>query len=127
MNTFMKHHGDIYHRTQIMREQLMDMLTNADLTFTPGGTNPKLGELCREMADVEASYIGSIKLLKQDWSYRNPQQGLAQSVDQLKALYKKLDEQLKVTMEGLSDDDLTKTIERGWPVLVGTQLHIYRE
>jgi hypothetical protein len=45
----------------------------------------------------------------------------------LKALYRKLDEQLKVTMEGLTDEDLTKTIDRGWPVGVGTQLHIYRE
>jgi uncharacterized damage-inducible protein DinB len=127
MNTFVQQHGEVYHETQIMREQLMDILTNADLAFTPGGANPTLGELCKEMADVEASYIGSIKLLKQDWLYRNPQQGLAQSVDQLKSLYKKLDEQLKTTMEGLSDEDLKKTIDRGWPITVGTQLHIYRE
>jgi uncharacterized damage-inducible protein DinB len=127
MNTFMQQHGEVYHETQIMREQLMDILSDSDLLFTPGGANPTLGELCREMADIEGSYIGSIKLLKQDWTYRNPQQGLAQSVDQLKSLYKKLDEQLKTTMEGLSDEDLKKTIDRGWPVGVGTQLHIYRE
>jgi len=127
MNTFVQQHGGIYQRTQIMREQLMDMLTDRDLAFTPGGSNPTLGELCREMADIEASYIGSIKLLKQDWSYRNPQQGLTQSTGQLKSLYSKLDSQLKVTMEGLSDEDLTQTIDRGFPVTVGTQLHIYRE
>jgi hypothetical protein len=106
---------------------LMDILSDSDLAFTPGGSNPTLGELCKEMADVESSYIGSLKLLQQDWSYRNPQPGLAGSVDQLKALYSKLDDQLKITMEGLSDEDLTKTIDRGWPVGVGTQLHIYRE
>ena len=105
----------------------MDILTDADLAFKPGGSNPTLGELCKEMAEVESSYIGSLKLLTQDWSYRNPQPGLAQSVGQLKALYSKLDEQLKVTMEGLSDEDLTKIIDRGFPATVGTQLHIYRE
>ncbi len=127
MNVFMKQHGEMYHETQIMREQLMDILSDADLAFTPGGTNPTLGEICREMADVESSYIGSIKLLKQDWSYKNPQPGLTGSVSQLRALYSKLDDQLKITMEGLSDDELNKTIDRGFPVTVGAQLHIYRE
>jgi uncharacterized damage-inducible protein DinB len=127
MNVFMQQHGAVYHETQVMREQLMDILSDADLAFTPGGSNPTLGEICREMADTEATYIGSLKLFKMDWSYRNPQQGLAHSVSQLQALYRSLDDQLKSTMEGLSDEDLTKTIDRGWPVAVGTQLHIYRE
>ena len=127
MNTFVQQHGEIYHETQVMREQLMDILSDSDLAFTPGGANPTLGELCKEMGEVEYSYIGSLKMLKQDWTYRNPEPGLAQSISQLKAWYSKLDEQLKVTMEGLSDEDLKKTIDRGWPVGVGTQLHIYRE
>ena len=127
MNSFVKQFGTIYHLTQIMREQLMDMLSDSELAFTPGGSNPTLGELCKEMGEVEYSYIGSFKLLKHDWSHRNPEVGLAGSVNQLKAWYKKLDEQLQKTMEGLSDEDLTKTIDRGWPVTMGTQLHIYRE
>ena len=127
MNIFVQQHGEIYRETQVMREQLMDILSDNDLAFTPGGSNPTLGELCKEMGEIESSYIGSLKLLKHDWSYRNPQPGLANSVSQLKAWYSKLDEQLKVTMEGLSDEDLTKTIDRGWPVTVGAQLHIYRE
>ncbi len=127
MNTFMQQHGEMYHETQVMRNQLMDLLTDTDLSFTPGGSNPTLGELCREMADTEAAYIGSLQLFKMDWSYRNPQQGLAHSVNQLQALYNKLDSDLKAIMEGLSDEDLTKTIDRGWPVPVATQLHIYRE
>ncbi len=127
MNSFVKQHGAMYHETQIMREQLMDILSDSDLAFTPGGANPTLGALCKEMGEVEYAYIGSFKLLKQDWTYRNPEAGLAGSVSQLKAWYKKLDDQLKTTMEGLSDEDLTKTIDRGWPVTMGTQLHIYRE
>lgn len=127
MNSFVKQHGAMYHETQIMREQLMDILSDSDLAFTPGGANPTLGALCKEMGEVEYAYIGSFKLLKQDWTYRNPEAGLAGSVSQLKTWYKKLDDQLKTTMEGLSDEELTKTIDRGWPVTMGTQLHIYRE
>ena len=126
MNVFVQQHGTVYHETQVMREQLMDILTDADLGFTPGGSNPTLGEICKEMGDVEYAYIGSFKLLKQDWSYRNTEAGLAGSVSQLKAWFSKLDEQFKITMESLSDEDLTKTIDRGWPVPVATQLHIYR-
>ncbi len=127
MNVFMKQHGEMYHETQVMREQLMDMLTDADLAFSPGGSNPTLGALCKEMGDVEHAYINSFKTMKHDWSYRNSEAGLAGSVSQLKAWYSKLDEQLKTVMEGLNDEDLNKTIDRGWPVGVGTQLHIYRE
>src|SRR4051812_11148939 len=113
MNTFLQQHGEVYHETQLLREQLMDILSDSDLAFTPGGSNPTLGELCKEMGEVEYAYIGSLKLLKMDWSYRNPEAGLAESVAQLKAWYTKLDEQLKVIMEGLTDDDLTKMIDRG--------------
>ncbi|MBA3867642.1 MAG: hypothetical protein H0X30_00655 [Anaerolineae bacterium] len=127
MNTFLQQHGEVYHETQVMREQLMDILSDSDLAFTPGGSNPTLGEICKEMGEVEYAYIGSLKLLKMDWSYRNPEAGLAGSVAQLKAWYSKLDEQLKVTMEGLTDEDLTKMIDRGWSLPVATQLHIYRE
>lgn len=130
MNRFMQEHGNVYRLTQVMREQLLEILSDNDLSFTPGGSNPTLGELLKEMGEVEYSYIGSIKLLKHDWSYRNPQPGLANSVSQLKSWYAKLDDQLKITMEGLTDDDLNKMLERGtgeFMVSVGTELHIYRE
>lgn len=130
MNTFMQQHGAIYHLTQIMREQLMDILTDSDLAFTPGGSNPTLGELCKEMGEVEYSYIQSIQTLTHDWSYRSTEAKLADHVNQLKAWYKQLDSQLQTAMEALSDDDLNKMVKRNTgeaTVNVGTELHIYRE
>ena len=127
MNSFVEQHGGMYHDTQVMRDQLMDILSDADLVFTPGGGNPQLGELLKEMGDVEQSYIDSFKQFKQDWSYRNPEKGLAGSVRQLKVWFTALDADFKTTMEGLSEADLSKPIDRGWPVPVGVQLHIYRE
>lgn len=127
MNMFVKQHGDMYHETQVMRDQLTGILTDAELAFTPGGGNPTLGDILKEMGDIQQIYIRSFKTLKHDWSYRNPQAGLAGSVSQLQAWFTQLDAELKTVMEGLTDADLNKTIDRGWPVLVATQLHIYRE
>ena len=58
---------DILHQTQAIRGELMDMLSDADLAFKLPGANPTLGALCREMGQVEQSYIGWFKTLKQDW------------------------------------------------------------
>lgn len=130
MNTFMQQHGAIYRLTQVMRDQLMDIIADSELAFTPGGSNPTLGELCKEMGEVEYSYIQSIQTLSHDWMYRNAGTNLANSVDQLKVWYKQLDSQLQTAMENLSDDDLNKMVKRNTGeavVNVGTELHIYRE
>ncbi len=130
MNSFMKQFGTIYHLTQIMREQLMDILTDNDLTFTPGGSNLTFGELCKEMGEVEYTYIESVKNLTHDWSYHNSETGLAKSVAQLKIWYKQLDADLKTAMENLTEEDLNKMVLRNTgesTMTVGTELHIYRE
>jgi len=41
---------------QAMREQLMEILADDDLSFQPGGANRPLGELCRELGEVEYAY-----------------------------------------------------------------------
>jgi uncharacterized damage-inducible protein DinB len=127
MNTFMQQHGDIYRETLALRPQLMDILTDADLIFTPGGSNPTLGALLRETGDIERSYIDSLKTHKQDWATRTSDPALETSVDKLKAWFTALDDELMTVMEGLTDDDLQQSIERGFTTSVGTQLHIYRE
>ncbi len=127
MNRFVKEYGDMYHETQVMRDQLTSILGDAELAFTPGGSNPTLGDILKEMGDVEHTYIESFKTFKHDWSYRNSQVGLSGSVSQLQTWFTQLDADLKAVMEDLTDDDLSKSIDRGWPVPIFTQLHIYRE
>jgi hypothetical protein len=111
--------------THGMRTGLLDTLSDADLAFTPGGINMTLGELCKELGEIEYSYIESIKTFKQDWSYRNPEPGLANSVTKLKAWYQTLDSDMKATVSAMTDDDLKKTVDRGYPFTVDVQLQIY--
>jgi hypothetical protein len=97
----------------LLRAQLLDSLSNDDLAFSPGGTNMPLGTLFREAGDVEYSYIQSLKTFAQDWSYHNAEAGLESDVEKIKAWYPSLDQDMKATIEAFSDDDLTKSIDRG--------------
>lgn len=127
MNRFLQEHGEVFQMTQVLRDKMLDLLNDNDLSHHPGGDNLTLGALCREMGEVQYSYIESFKTLKQDWSYRTDNTGVANSVSQLRVWFAQLDAELKTVMEGLSDEDLGRIIDRGFPVPVGTQLHIYRE
>jgi uncharacterized damage-inducible protein DinB len=126
MNRYMQEKWPWIEGTHGMRSQLMDVLSDADLPFSPGGENMTLGALLREMGDIEYAYIQSLKTFKQDWSYHNTEAGLESSISRLKAWYQTLDEEMKATVSNLSDEDLTKTIDRGgFSTPVDLQLDVY--
>jgi uncharacterized damage-inducible protein DinB len=109
-----------------MRSELLDTLSDADLAFSPGGQNMTLGALCRQMGEIEHSYIESLKTFQQDWSYRNTEEDLESSAARLKAWFQTLDDSLKATVSALSDEDLKKTVDRsGYPMPVELQLDVY--
>jgi hypothetical protein len=115
---------------QAIRPQLMQTLTDDDLSYTPGGANPPLGVLCREIGEVEQAYIDSFKTFKLDFSYRNTTRGLERSVAQLVAWYAKLDAELKATIEGLSEEDISsRLVDRGgdFKLPLQIQLNVYQE
>jgi len=126
MNRYMLEKWSWIEGTHGMRSQLLDSLSDADLTFSPGGQNMKLGDLCREMGEVEYSYIQSLKTFRQDWSYHNREAGLESSVARLKTWFQTLDDELKATVAALSDEDLKKTVDRGgFAMPVELQLDVY--
>jgi uncharacterized damage-inducible protein DinB len=109
-----------------MRSQLLDILSDADLVFSPGGQNMTLGALCRQMGEIEHSYIESLKTFQQDWSFRNTEADLESSAARLKAWFQTLDDSLKATVSALSDEDLKKTVDRsGYPMPLELQLDVY--
>lgn len=126
MNRYMNEKWSWIEGSHGMRTQLLDMLSDADLAFSPGGQNMTLGALCREMGETEHSYVQSLKTFQQDWSYRNTEAGLDSSVAKLKAWNQALDEEMKATVSAFSDEDLQKMINRnGFSVPVEMQLEIY--
>ena len=126
MNRYMLEKWSWIEGTHGMRSQLLDILSDADLAFSPGGQNMALGALCREMGETEHSYVQSLKTFKQDWSYRNMEAGLEGSVARLQAWFQTLDEEMKATASALSNEDLKKTVDRGgYAMPVDMQLDVY--
>lgn len=130
MNSLVENYYPTFELYQALRSQLMEILTDEDLMFDPGGENMSLGALCRQIGEVEHSYIASFKTFTQDFDYSNDQPGLAESVDRLSAWFVDLDRRLKSTVSALSEDDLlSRTIDRGGGFVIppAIQLEIYKE
>lgn len=128
MNTLMEQQSGLLQDMFRLRNEMMANLSDADLAYKLPG-NPTFGELCKSMGEVEQSYIDSFKTFKLDFSYRNPEPGLATSVAKLNDWFKKLDDELVATLNALSEADVqTKLVDRGgWTMPVVAQFHTYRE
>jgi uncharacterized damage-inducible protein DinB len=130
MNSIMSEYYPTFQMYQALRDQLMILLTDEDLHYRLDGTNPTLGALCREMGEVEVAYIQSFKTFKQDFTYRNTEPGLEESVTALATWFAELDRELQAVIEGLSEEDITsRTIDRGddFRPAPFIQLEIYKE
>lgn len=115
---------------QALRDQLLDMISDAELAYKLPGNNPTLGELCEEMGHIQQAYTQSFKTFKHDWAYRDSEPEKPDNIASLKAWYKKLDEQLLEALSGLSEADVhNKQIDRGNGSTPSphVQFQIYRE
>ena len=112
-----------------LREQLLDMLSDEDLAYSPGGHNPTLGELCKEMGEVQHAYAQSFHTFAVDFSWRSDDQRYTSSVAALKEWYAQLDADLEAALCTVSDEDMqTKQMERGgYTVELHISLDILRE
>ena len=130
MNRIMTEYYPIFEMYQALRSQLMDLLDDGDLAFRPDERNLTLGALCREIGEVQHAYIQSFKTFKMDLSYRNENPGLEGNIQQLKAWFGELEQELKDIVAGLSDEDLAgRMINRGadFTIPPRIQLDVYKE
>ena len=119
---------------QGLRDQLMELLDDVDLDLRLGGDTTSLGALCREIGEVEKTYVESFRTFRQDFSYHNPDPELEHSVAALKAWFAELDRDLMTSVAALSEDDIAhRRIIRGdfdeefFSPLPKFQLDVYRE
>jgi hypothetical protein len=130
MNSIIKNYYPVFELYQALRSQLMETITDDDLNFRPDENNPTLGLLCKEIGEVEYAYIQSFKSFEQDFSYRNDEAGLDQSVDKLSAWFSRLDGELKEVINNLSEEDVqNRKIDRGGNFILSPQiqLEVYKE
>ena len=91
---------------QQLRDQLMELLDDSDLKFRMGGATLCLGELCREIGEIEHSYIESFRTFNQNFRYRNHDPSLETKTDALIAWYSELDAELMEVLNGLTEEDI---------------------
>lgn len=129
MNSLITDYYPTFRMYQALRGQLLELLSDDDLRFTPGGENPPLGALCVEIGEVQHAYNQSFMDWRMDLRYRNPEPGLAESVSQLATWYKILDAELEAVISHLSQEDIkTRPIDRGdWSTTPLIQLEVYKE
>ena len=111
---------------QNLKHQMLEILSDEDLAHTIPGS-PSLGALCKEMGEIQQSYIDSFKSFKLNFSYRNPDATLTTSTAALAAWYADLDKEMQAILESFSDGDLeTRRVGRGnWMVPIELNLDIY--
>jgi len=113
----------------MMRDGALERLSDADLQFVPGGDNLTLGALFKQLGEHQHSYVQSLITLKQDWSYRNDEPGLATSLAQLRRWFGQLDQQMQDVIDSLDEIDLDRPVDRtnGSIRSVLSQLDIYTQ
>ena len=119
---------------QSLRNQLMEILGDEDLELRLGGGTMTLGVLCREIGEIEYSYVESFRTFRQDLSYRNPDPRLEHSVSALVAWYAELDRGMLAAIDALSEADIeARRIVRSdfdadfFAPLPKEQMDVYRE
>ena len=104
-------HFEMY---KMLRPQLLEILSDEDLAFSPGGDNMTLGELYVELGETEMNYIESFKSFKMDGAAKNDDPLRISSVEKLTEWYDSLHAELKAAVEAISDEDAqNRLIYRG--------------
>ena len=104
MNTIMESYYPVFRLYQSLRDQIMMMIEDKDLKYQISENNPSLGILCREIGEVQHSYIESFRTFRMDFSYRSEHADLDPSVERLALWYVSLDQELEDVVSNLSQD-----------------------
>jgi hypothetical protein len=123
-----------FYEYQQLRTELIEILADDDLGYRVGGSSASLGALCREIGEIEHSYVESFRTFRQDFDYRHPDPLIETSVAALTSWYAELDRDLAAAIDAISEDDIAnRHIVRldfdidDFSPLPNVQLDIYRE
>lgn len=127
MNRYMENQWAWVEASHQMRDGILELLSDDDLAFVPGGSNATAGALIKTLGEVQHAYGESLKTLKTDFGYRNTEAGLENSLARLKAWFTTLDAEMKATLSTFSDADFDQVIERGsgYQMPLITQMDVY--
>ncbi|MBX7235788.1 MAG: hypothetical protein K1X65_15475 [Caldilineales bacterium] len=128
MNTILRDQYPLFEHYQALRSQMLDLLTDDDLAFA-FPANPTLGELCREIGEIEHCYVESFRTFSLSFDFRADDPALERNLARLREWFAQLDADLHSAISALSDEDCeNRLIDRGgWRIPSRMQLEIYKE
>ncbi|MFK7805352.1 MAG: DinB family protein [Anaerolineae bacterium] len=104
-------HFEMY---KMLRPQLLEILSDEELAYSPGGDNMTFGDLLVELGETEMNYIESFKTFKMGFDAKNDDPSRAGSLAKLTEWYDGLHAELKAAVEAISDEDVEgRMINRG--------------
>ena len=129
MNSIERVWFELLRMTHGVRDEMLGVLTKADLDSRPPGDNPSLGELCAEMGRVERAYAQSFESFRFDLEVPLDPDDPFPGSEGLVNWFHRRDAELEGALRSLSEADVEeRKIDRGgWTVPPTQQFHIYRE
>ena len=108
MNPLLNDHlkATFFEEYQSLRGQLLAILADDDLAFDLGGQTVALGALCREIGEIEQSYVEALRTFRQDFTWRCADHRVQREVEVLATWYADLDRDLLIAIEALTDEDI---------------------
>jgi hypothetical protein len=113
-----------------MRDHLLTVVSDADLSFGLPGQNPTLGEVLVEMGDLEGVYTHSFETFVLDWSHRRLPPPARITVAGLGERFEAEDAAMDTALSRFTDEELhVDRIDRGHGFIASpfVQHQIYRE
>ncbi|MEU4362238.1 hypothetical protein [Promicromonospora sp. NPDC023987] len=113
-----------------MRDQLLTVVSDDDLSYKLPGANPTLGRLLIDLGDNQGVYTHSFETLELDWAHRQLRPPSPATVVNLRAWFDEQDAAMKAALDAFTVDELQiDRIDRGGGFIASpfVQHEIYRE
>ena len=112
----------------VPRDELLAVLTDADLAWAPGGDNPAFGDLCARLGGAQHVYAESFRTFQADFDGFRPDPETAGDVARLRRWLETLDRALEAALEDLAPADAARTVAReGEQVPLAEHLLVFHE
>lgn len=113
-----------------MRDHLLTVVSDPDLSYKLPGHNPTLGDLLIDLGNIQGVYTHSFETLELDWAHRRLPSPSPVTISNLRAWFDEQDAAMKSALDAFTTEELQiDRIDRGDAFIASpfVQHEIYRE
>ena len=126
MNRLMKRYPELMEANQKLRHDVLDAISDDDLTHTLGGDTLSLAGLLLQQGRWEDDYVQAWHTLEMRHGSRSAPEH--QTVAGFRAWFAEIEQGVRTTLEAMSDEELSRPVKRGAHSLpLEITVYTYRE